>query len=224
MSTAHGISDITYQSDANTILQGTGQGQALSGAIWSIHHSVLSDSFTAKAHGTWMIPPTGDEPIKSTNIGYVDDNDVDTNNAITSSNPTTSEIWQNISTISDEDIISAATFDTQWWMDLLQAILGKLSLEKSFSTTHKYTFDCEGRPCIQSIDATVNPIRLVNPEDNLSYPLKSKDSQKGHRTLGVWLAANGSTAEMHSELKQRNEKVISKISGIHEYYRIPTYH
>jgi len=211
ISTAHGLANTTYGTTLTNTLQGTGQGQALSGAIWTAHHSVISDCFEEEAHGAWLLDPHGKLPTKITHTGFVDDNDVNTNHNLTVKKPTPEEIWACITTIKNKALIKAATKDAQLWTNLLHAAAQKLSLEKSFAIRLQHVFDSTGEPTATNISNTVFPIDITDPETNETNPIRAHHCREGYRTLGVWIAPNQTQEQMIEILSERNKKFILKV-------------
>lgn len=173
--TQFGFSENSYSHSIHFPIYGSGQGSGNSPSIWLFISSTLCDAHFYAAHGATFVSPDGQENLKITMVGFVDDS-TGTNNDF---KPQTQ--------VPLPDLIHQMEHDAQMWNDLLWCSGGKLELPKcSF-----HTLSFQPHP-----DGSSQPILSI-PEDTATLhdaltktdiPIKSKPADESHKTLGHWKA------------------------------------
>jgi ribonuclease HI len=212
IATAHGTSSKQYTNSQAMALQGTGQGQALSGPIWTAHHNILHKCYKKIATAARFVDPTGTHQHQSYTGSFVDDAKLYCNNDNEDDNPEPAIVWNNIKNISDHNLMARAQANAQHWEKLLHTLGGKISKEKSHYMTIKFQPDNHGKPMAMNIDSASFPIMLTDSETGTGHFIRQQPFNVGSRTLGVWIALDGSTSEMIQAMTQRSNDIIAKQS------------
>jgi hypothetical protein len=157
-------------------IYGSGQGSGSSPSIWLfIISSTLCDVHYSTSHGATFASPDGQDHIKISMVGFVDDS-TGTSNDFRPSTQSSPEI-----------ISQRMQHDAQAWNDLLWCSGGKLELAKcSFHTLiFKAHPDGSASPILP---AYPDPIELRDSQTGELIPVPSKRADDAHCTLGHWKA------------------------------------
>jgi hypothetical protein len=118
-----GFSEQSYSHSVQFPIYGSGQGSGNSPSIWLFISSTLCDVHYSLSHGATFTSPDGQDHIKISMVGFVDD-----------STGTSNDFRPNTQ-LSPEIISKRMQHDAQAWNDLLWCSGGKLELAKcSFHT------------------------------------------------------------------------------------------
>ena len=129
-----GYSESSYSHQVEFPIFGSGQGSGNSPSIWLFISSTLCDIHQQISHGAKFVSPDGEEEVKITMVGFVDDCTGTCND------------FQPQTQADTSTIASRMQHDAQTWNDLLWCTGGKLELPKcSFHTLH-FTFLPNGTP------------------------------------------------------------------------------
>jgi hypothetical protein len=189
--TGFGRSVDCYSSLQSTQLQGTGQGHAGSGPIWTMHFSIINDCYEEMATGTLQHDPTGKITLKQASEGFVDDAYLFVNNT----NNNTETIQK----------------DAQTWERLLHATGGKLSLNKCFYYNLEWKFDHEGRAKAKSIAEIGQPtVEIKESDTGKTSKITQHECWEAHKTLGVWKSLDGNQRAQKADLEKKNNELIRK--------------
>jgi hypothetical protein len=180
-----------YRSVKSAQLQGTGQGHAGSGPIWTMHFSIINECYEEMATGTFQTDPTNKIILKQASEGFVDDAYLFANNT--------------------DDLVATIQKDAQTWEKLLHATGGKLALDKCFYYHLQWKFDSEGRAKIKSIKEIAQPQVVITESDTgKTEKILQKECWEPHLTLGVWKALDGNQKAQKKDLEKKSNDLIRK--------------
>jgi hypothetical protein len=165
------LSDTEYSHCTQFPLYGTGQGSGNSPCIWLFISSTLFDIHSDQAYGSHFMSPNGNESIRITMVGFVDD----TSGSCNDFRPQTQ--------VPIKELATKMEHDAQIWQDLLHASGGALELSKSSFHTLHFTFLPNGKP--QAVlAATDHAIQLRDSMTGLLIPIKALPADQSHKFLG----------------------------------------
>jgi hypothetical protein len=183
-----------YKSSKSTQLQGTGQGFAGSGPIWTMHFSIINECYEELATGTLQHDPTNQISLKQASEGFVDDAYLFANNT--------------------EDLIETLAKDAQTWEKLLHAAGGKLALDKCFYYHLEWKFDHEGRAKAKTIDEIgQKKITITESGTGNTEEIVQKECSDAHLTLGMWIALDGNQRAQKQDIEKKSQEMIRKQSS-----------
>jgi hypothetical protein len=210
----HGFSDSSYSHCLEFPIYGSGQGSGNSPSIWLFISSTLFDIHQEVSHGANFVSPDGQDRVRITMVGFVDDSTGTCNDF----QPQQQESLQTISQWMEHD--------AQVWNDLLWCSGGKLELPKcSFHALH-FNFKPNGEPKPVLTENTT-AIRVTDAATSTSIPIPSKRSDDPHKTLGHWKApANPSCKEQLIALtaKARKLAILLHLSQLSRFGSTLAYH
>lgn len=170
-----GFSDKFYTHSARFPIYGSGQGSGNSPSIWLFISSTLCDVHNNLSHGAQFTSPDGQDNIKISMVGFVDDSTGTSNDFSPQTEAATITILRQMQ------------YDAQIWNDLLWCSGGKLELSKcSFHTLIFESYpDGSARPIMSRYP---HPINLKDSLTNEIIAVPSKSADDPHKTLGHWKA------------------------------------
>lgn len=158
---------------------GNGQGAGNSPTVWLFISSTLFDCYEKEAHGAIFESPDGSIHVKLFMTGFVDDTNSRTNDFLASTPPT------------EDELLSLATKDAQWWSDLLWSSGGKLEPAKSNFHHIRYDFMPSGEPVLRGGTAFSKPMDIVGGDGTITQ-LKPISCYTAHKSLGCHKDPRGS--------------------------------
>ena len=160
------VSEASYSHCTNFPIHGSGQGSSNSPTIWCFISSMLFKCHDSQAHGMIFRSPSGNNTLRMSIVGFVDDSTV-----ITSDEP-----GKPVSSLIDR-----AQQDAQTWNDILFTSGGKLELPKCGFHVIYYEYTEAGIPYM--LHSTNRPINL-KANDNTQIPIQEKDIHTSRKNLG----------------------------------------
>jgi hypothetical protein len=204
---ALGLSDTEYSHCIRFPLYGTGQGSGNSPCIWLFISSTLFDIHSFQAYGSNFISPDGQESIRITMVGFVDD----TSGSCNDFRPQTQ--------VPINELATKMEHEAQIWQDLLHASGGALELSKSSFHTLHFTFLPNGQPKAV-LEATDHTIQLRDSMTGLLIPIQALPANQSHKFLGHYKApADVKQKRQLTEIltKARRNSVLIGTSPISRY-------
>jgi hypothetical protein len=184
-----GISKRHYEHSEETEVYGTGQGSTGSPCFWLLISIILFNIMMMIAHGSFFNDPQKVETLKRTMEGFVDDTDVQVNDAKT---PYTAQ-----------ELAQVLQIDAQHWEKLLFTSGGKLELNKCFFYLLYWEFDDDGKPRLKKKADLPHKLMLHQGNDLEPTEIQQKDCSEPHKTLGVMKAPNRSQKGEEQRLKKK---------------------
>jgi len=173
--TSLGYSKNFYSHTIEFPIHGSGQGSGNSPSIWLLISSTLCDIHQQSSYGATFTSPDGDDKIKLTMVGFVDD-------CTGTCNDFRPQTQEDVPTLA-----SRIQQDAQTWNDLLWSSGGKLELPKcSYHTLH-FEFKPNGAPKA-ILPPTHTPIQIIDAETSECIEIPQKRADEPHKTLGHWKA------------------------------------
>jgi len=159
---------------------GMGQGAGDSCNRWVIGSDSMADAYQEQAQG-WIIPsPTPNETVTLKLKAFIDDVNL--------------FIGQNNGE-SENDFYETAQQDINRWHGILKATGGELNTKKCFWSEYHLQYDTKGFPMIRTKTPEDKKL-MLNNSDGTTKILRSTQSTKGIRHLGVHISMDGNqTAE-----------------------------
>ena len=177
--TSAGDSSTFYDgSHTNVPMQGTGQGNGASPAIWAVVSTPILKLLQIEDLGVFFQSAIDNEEVKLVGFAFVDDTDLATS-------------ARGSSHLSSEEEVTARmqkSFDT--WIAGLHATGGAVNASKSHWTLIAFHWDSEGKFSYKKITDTPADI-WVTDFDGQRKKLKRLEATVGDRMLGVRLSADG---------------------------------
>ena len=168
-----GYSESSYSHQVEFPIFGSGQGSGNSPSIWLFISSTLCDIHQQISHGAKFVSPDGQEEVKITMVGFVDDSTGTCND------------FQPQTQADTSTIASWMQRDAQAWNDLLWCTGGKLELPKcSFHTLH-FTFLPNGTPKA-ALAPISSQIQVTDAATGEAIQIPPKRADDPHKTLGHW--------------------------------------
>jgi len=195
LKTKLGISDTYIKHCRAHPIFGNGQGAGDSPQKWLFMSSTLFDIYEPKAAGSKFASPDGNLEVEVKLIGFVDD-------------------VRNSTNLFDQDdapldqLVQAATNDSQLWHDLLLVCNQALELPKCGYHTMCYEFDPTGQPNL--IDTPESSITITDPSGN-TLPISQWPNSKAVKYLGTKKSISNQQPQFDDLLHKCNEfaRVIS---------------
>jgi hypothetical protein len=169
LKTKLGISETYVQHSRAHPMFGNGQGAGDSPQKWLFMSSTLFDIYEPKAAGSKFASPDGNLEVEVKLIGFVDDVRNSTNLFDQDEAPM-------------EQLVQAATDDSQLWHDLLLVCNQSLELTKCGYHTMGYEFDPTGLPSL--IDTPESSITITDASGN-ALPISQWPNSKAAKYLGT---------------------------------------
>ena len=177
--TSAGDSDTYYDGSHTDIpMQGVGQGNGASPAIWAVVSTPILKLLRIEDLGVFFQAAIDNEEVKLVGFAFVDDTDLAT--SARGSHDGTSE----------EEVTARMqkSFDT--WISGLHATGGAVNADKSHWTLIAFHWDSEGNFSYKTVRDTPADI-WVTDFDGQRKKLRRLEATKGDRMLGVRLSADG---------------------------------
>ena len=173
--TPTGISPKSYSHTLEFPIYGSGQGSGNSPAIWLFISSTICDIHQAISYGASFTTPEGNESVRISMVGFVDDCTCTYND------------FQPQTELDYKTMTQRMQSDAQTWNDLLWCTGGKLELNKCSFHALRFAFNPNGSPRVIE-DPPDEPIFIKDSETNALVPIMPKSSLDPHKTLGHWKA------------------------------------
>ena len=195
-----GYSEKYYSHSIQFPIYGSGQGSGNSPCIWLFISSTLCDVHQTISHGATFTSPDGEDTVKITMVGFVDDSTGTCND------------FQPQTQASTADIAKRMQQDAQAWNDLLWCSGGKLELSKCSFHVLEFEFDADGTPH-PILPAPDYDILLQDAETDEAIKIKPKRADEPHKTLGHWKSpAEPKQRKQLQELLERAKNTMALIA------------
>ena len=189
--TSAGDSETFYDgSHTNIPMQGTGQGNGASPAIWAVVSTPILKLLRIEDLGVFFQSALDNEEVKLVGFAFVDDTDLATSARDPLHPSAEAEVTARMQ----------KSFDT--WISGLHATGGAVNAEKSHWTMISFEWDSDGQFSYKSVADTPADI-WVTDFDGQRKKLRRLEATTGDRMLGVRLSADGLDKE---EVEYRKEQ------------------
>ena len=190
--TGYGVSKKYYKANKNRIpIQGIGQGNAMGPIGWGVISSPLFETMRKAGFGTEFIMSISKTLISLTGYGFVDNVDIIQTNK------------------NENKLIEQAEEATKMWEGCLKATGRALSIEKSF--WYGIAFSYKNKKWIYKKEKDmVGEIKLKNKKEEVKI-MERKNCHNESKTLGVYLAPDGTTEKQTNKLISKANVFADKI-------------
>ena len=169
--TGLGISDKSYSHSDDARIDGTGQGSGGSPTVWGFNSSIYFHLQSKLSNGATYHSANGQTSSKIHMTGFVDDNNLQTNEDAFHHEPDTS------------GLVSRMNLDGQVWHDTLWSSGGALSLGKCQYHLMHWLFSASGAPVLHG-GKFGDPICIRNA-DGTEATIKQLPVGQSYKTLGA---------------------------------------
>ena len=181
--TSAGDSSTFYDGSHTDIpMQGTGQGNGASPAIWAVVSTPILKLLRIEDLGVFFQSALDNEEVKLVGFAFVDDTDLATSARNSTGPESEAEVTARMQ----------KSFDT--WISGLHATGGAVNADKSHWTLIAFNWDNDGQFSYKTINQTPADI-WVKDFDGQRKKLRRLEATTGDRMLGVRLSADGMDAE-----------------------------
>jgi hypothetical protein len=187
-----GLAQSGYHHSLENPVFSTGQGSALSPAIWFFISCILYDIYEKLAKTASYCTPDRSHLLEIGMIGFVDDNNDQTNRFLQDEDPTTLTL-----------ILEQTQHNAQCWNDLLTASGGALEIPKcSYHVLH-WKFSKNGSPVLVSLGDSLPPVVVQDSPTSPPQQMQLLSPYTAHKTLGHFKEPAGTQKEQFRQLKIR---------------------
>lgn len=194
-----GLAQTGYHHSPESPVFVTGQGSSFSPAIWFFISCILYNIYEKMAKTAAYCTPDRSHVFEIGMIGFVDDNNDQTNRFLQDEDSTTLPL-----------VLAQTQHNAQCWNDLLTASGGALEIPKcSYHVVH-WKFEKNGSPVLVELDNSLPTVFFVkdSPTSQPQY-LQLLSPYTAHKTLGHFKEPAGTQKEQFRQLKQRIEDTVS---------------
>ena len=191
-----GISETSYSHSEDDPIYGTGQGSGNSSQTWGFLSSVISDIYESRAAPASYCNPDRSRELKIAMIGFVDDNNGQTNRFM---------VLQDRSTL--EWMVARAEENATLWALLLEATGGALELSKCSYHIVFWKFSMQGAPVLTNMSSEVPPIKVTDTYTGNLQELQHLSPYTAHKTLGHHKEPAGVQAVQYKSLKEKSDSI-----------------
>ena len=201
--TTRGISEKYIQRDETTLLEGNGQGNAVSVPGWHEHNELLCKVYKQLIHGSKIMSPDRRIDFEQWLSSFIDDNKM-----LLSFN--NEETYDNI--------IDKCQQSLQVWETLLNLTGGAVELRKCFITILQYdgttTYNWyNNKPGVPLLKNTGNKEKqcVITREGEKGVLIRQQDITEGVRLLGIMAAANGTYKQEYMARLDKSREIAGRL-------------
>ena len=205
--TAIGTSEREIYHTPETPMYGSGQGSGAGGTNWHSHNEVIIQTYT-KFHPPYkMYGPDTSKQIDQAGVSFVDDNTL---------------LHSFLPFISLPQMLLKCKDAIATWQALMIITGGCLALEKCHNSIISHNFNTfqyskrskyMGLPRLHTATEISGTCMVQSPDGNTSTEIKTIDPNKGHRLLGVCLAADGNCTDEYNFRKHQSRKMAGRLDN-----------
>ena len=193
-----GLSPTGYHHSSDHPIFGTGQGSAFSPAIWLFLSCILYTCYEKLTKAAAYCCPDRSHQMEIGMIGFVDDNNDQTNNFLQDEDSETLPL-----------VLAQTQCNAQSWNDLLTASGGALELTKcSYHVVH-WKFAKNGSPVLVSLGNDTPRVYVQDSPSSQPQQLQLLSPYTHHKTLGHFKEPAGTQKEQYRQLKQRIDDTVA---------------
>ena len=209
--TSYGLSKRTYRGSKEVPLFGAGQGTTGGPFFWLLMFKIIYDAMSTTARGMTFVSPCKTHTSDRLGEAFVDDTAFGTtpDYAEPQNDPALEQIRDQ-----ELEVLSLLTLLGQQYEKLLHATGGALNLAKCFWVLVSWRWK-EGKAYLKTCAEAPLQLLLTSGYNTQPQEVPRLESSTAYRTLGVYIAANGSMRKALSLHRQTSEIFAGQLSCSH---------